>query len=139
MAATRILLESPGEHRPAASTRGSGCPLASNCSCVFQRFQPTATAVPSHTAAAAATPSGILAADVATWIEWGWNVARSDDTEVVMERRRVIPFCFHLGLTVVTGLLWLIYWIPRARHPRTEMVTLTLAGDGTVTASARLH
>jgi hypothetical protein len=132
------LTERPAAHAPAPATAALGltCPLASNCSCVFARFQ----AEPTERASAPAPDMpAALAASVATWREWGWSLVSSTGRDAVMERQRLMSFCAHLALTVATAGLWLIYWLPRVRRPRIETVTLTLGSGGAVRSSAKLH
>ena len=135
MSPTPIALSPAGQRTTGPRAHGRACPLASNCSCVFQRVPPAETA-----ARAPEPPSGTaLASAVTTWTEWGWSVVRTSDTEVVLERRRALPFCLHLALTVLTGFLWLLYWVPRVRRPRFDTVTLTLGPDGAVSSSSPLR
>jgi hypothetical protein len=100
--------------RTAATPRAQGkpCPFASNCTCIF---------------AGQVEHDASLSADVNALRDEGWNVVSADASEVVLERRRGIPFCWNLALAVVTGSLWLIYWIPRMRHPKIERKVVTIA------------
>lgn len=153
MSAVPITLDPAGSRPASARTHGRGCPLASNCSCIFQRIQPAAasaadTVAPVAPAApapalgrapATAQATAALAAETATWLDWGWSVARDSAHEVVLERTRKVPFCLDFVLTVLTAGLWLFSWVPRARHPRVDTVTLSLAPDGTVSSTSRLR
>jgi hypothetical protein len=99
------------------------CPFASNCSCVFSRPQsiegmPTVTDTALHDEA--------VSAEVTNWTDLGWKVVRSSSHEVVLERQKSLPFCLNVLLCLVTGFLWLIYWIPRARNPRIDTKVVSL-------------
>ncbi|MCU1529450.1 MAG: hypothetical protein JWP75_3213 [Frondihabitans sp.] len=119
---------------------GRGCPLGSNCSCVFQRVQAAsddadATATVSPNTNPNTLPNDPLAAEVTNLTDWGWNVVRTEPTDVHLERQRSLPFCANLALCLVTAGLWLIYWVPRTRHPRVDTVTVSRAPDGTASVS----
>jgi hypothetical protein len=64
------------------------------------------------------------------WTDWGWKVVSRDAREITLERTKRLPFCYNLGLTVVTGMLWLIYWVPRIRHPKVERQLLRIDAEG---------
>ncbi|ROQ36556.1 hypothetical protein EDF46_3098 [Frondihabitans sp. PhB188] len=114
-----------------AAAMRSACPLASSCSCVFTKVQ-------GQTVMLSPSTSSSLHAEVTHWTDLGYAVVRSDAGEVVLERRRLLGFCVNAALTAVTGLLWLAYWIPRTRHPRVDVVTLTVTPGGDVATSAVL-
>ncbi|GAA4685945.1 hypothetical protein [Frondihabitans cladoniiphilus] len=150
MTSTPLTLGSRVESPASRSAHGRGCPLASQCSCVFQRIAMRETgdaradvaaevATPRDTSASAVAEPAAFSEAVAEWTAWGWNVVASAPDEVVLQRIHRVSFCANLGLVVVTGALWLLYWVPRARHPRVDSVTLTLEADGTVRSSSRLH
>ncbi|RPE76021.1 MULTISPECIES: hypothetical protein [unclassified Frondihabitans] len=115
----------PGTTVPATSgPRTLSCAFGANCACVF---------APKPVAADAALAStDVVDVEVAKLTDLGYTVVESSPDEVLMERRMGIPFCYNLGLVVVTGLLWLAYWIPRIRHPRFDTRRLTRAADGSV-------
>ncbi|AMM21378.1 hypothetical protein AX769_16120 [Frondihabitans sp. PAMC 28766] len=136
MSPTPITLAPAGTATPSPASHGRGCPLASNCSCIFQRIQPATRVAATVTDA---SPGQALQAESATWQEWGWNVVHETTDEVVLERQKLVSFCLNFVLTLLTGFLWLIYWVPRARHPRIDSVTLTLTRDGSVASTSRLH
>jgi len=126
---------------PPAKT--GGCPFGSNCSCVFSSNQQAQQQAQQH-AAASATTSGVIrtgtpggATDLSAWTDWGWKVVSRDSNEIVLERTKTLPFCFNLSLVVLTGLLWLFYWVPRIRHPKVTRTVLVIGADGrAVEASA---
>lgn len=107
-----------------------GCPLASNCSCIFSRG-------PVSTDENTAVHSPVVAAEVTKWTDRGWRVTSATRDDVILERTRALPFCGSLFLTVATGFLWLLYWLPRSRHPKTDVKTVTLAADGTARTVTR--
>ncbi|RFA14991.1 hypothetical protein B7R22_07600 [Subtercola boreus] len=65
-----------------------------------------------------------IEAEVAVLLQRGWKVASADDHTVVLTRQRTMPFCVNVGLLLVTGFLWSIYMVARARHPKIETTTL---------------
>jgi hypothetical protein len=93
--------------RPPSAPRAQTklCPFASSCNCVFN---------------GQSAHDESLSAEVTSYVDRGWKVVSADADEVVLERRPGLPFCWNLGLVVATGFLWLIYWVPRMRHPKIE-------------------
>jgi len=130
MSATPIVL-SPTRSDAATAAR-SGCPLGAYCTCVFQKVEPVDTAsVETPTA-----PLGeALQAEVTNLTDWGWHVVSAHPSEVALERRRGLGFCPNVLLAMATGFVWLIVWVPRARRPLFESVTLTTDAAGAVTTS----
>jgi hypothetical protein len=88
------------------------CPFASNCNCVFN---------------GQSEHDETLSTEVNALVDAGWKVMSADENEVVLERRPGLPFCWNLSLVVVTGFLWLIYWIPRLRHPKVLRKVVSLS------------
>lgn len=107
----------------------SACPLASRCTCVFQQVSPVNIVSAGGTA---------LHDEIATWTELGYAVVRSDAAGTTLERRRLLGFCVNFALTVLTGSLWLLYWVPRIRNPRFDVIELAPAADGAV-ATTHTH
>jgi hypothetical protein len=101
--------------RPPTAPRAQAkaCPFASNCTCVF---------------AGNLEHDDSYTDEVNSLVDSGWSVVSADASEVILERRPGLPFCWNLSLVVVTGFLWLIYWIPRMRHPKIERKVVSLAG-----------
>ncbi|WP_344793844.1 hypothetical protein [Frondihabitans peucedani] len=122
----------------APSARRSACPLASSCSCVFQPAADGAMTVATLERTLGTALQSDLHDELTRWTDLGYAVTQATDTTVVLERRRLLGFCVNAALTAVTGLLWLAYWIPRTRHPRFDVVTLTSADDGSVVSEHRL-
>jgi hypothetical protein len=109
--------------------RARVCPFGSHCSCIFAGSSSTVALLPladinGHDKA--------LVTEVDNWTKRGWIVTTASHRRVVLERRLALPFCVNAALCVVTGLLWLIYWIPRSRHPKVLTMVLTLSANGEV-------
>jgi hypothetical protein len=107
-------------HQPApdvSAVQGKTCPFASSCSCIFSRS-------PSTEGMAVVTDTALqddrVSAEITDWTDRGWKVISADSHEVVLERQRNLPFCLNVLLCLLTGFLWLIYWIPRARNPKID-------------------
>jgi hypothetical protein len=103
------------------------CPFGANCSCVFSRNL-TIDAIPTDPA----MHSEALTDAVTAWIDLGWRVTSADSTQVVLQRQKGLAFCLNVLLVPVTGFLWLIYWIPRLRHPKIETKTITVTATGAI-------
>jgi hypothetical protein len=136
-----LFLMNPSTRRPddvgaieGAGAPGRSCPFASNCACVFDRTGITDELHRLTETAAAAGES--VNPEVAKWVDRGWTVASVSAGTVTLERPRRLAFCINLGLTLVTGFLWLIYWIPLARNPRvrSKIITVGPVGAQPVTA-----
>jgi hypothetical protein len=74
-------------------------------------------------------------AEVAKWIDSGWRVTRAVVDDVSLERPLGLGFCVNAALCIVTGFVWLVYWIPSSRRPRIDTRRVTLTDDGTVKVS----
>ncbi|PPF77418.1 hypothetical protein C5B96_15690 [Subtercola sp. Z020] len=142
MSATQLLL-TPRQPAPAkAGAQPKTCRFAADCSCVFNRVAPApvealdAAASPSHADLGRAVPATVhldaaphnpaLDAEVAGLVQRGFTIVSSDARQIVLQRRRRIPFCVNVALVAATVGLWAIQMAWRSRHPRIETVTLTL-------------
>jgi hypothetical protein len=112
----------------AQAGHGLACPFASNCSCVFARVQESER---EPAATNTALDDERVRAEVTTLTDRGWKVTTASDREVVLQRTRGLSFCANLFLCLATGMLWLLYWVPRSLRPRidTRVVLLTPSGD----------
>jgi hypothetical protein len=99
----------------------STCPIDSNCACRFH---------PAVNRAVAASDEDVRRTtaemEVTNLIDFGWSVESRTEDEVVLTRIRRLPLCVNAGLVLLTGFLWLIYWVPRARHPKFNRTTVRL-------------
>ncbi|RFA12923.1 hypothetical protein B7R21_08710 [Subtercola boreus] len=131
------LLVSPSRQAAELSARqaapAKGCRFASNCSCVFapaEPAEPRERTLTGKTAESAGSSNFSrdtvteIEAEVAVLLQRGWKVASADEHTVVLTRQRTMPFCVNVALLLVTGFLWSIYMIARARHPKIETTTL---------------
>ncbi|MCU1477684.1 MAG: hypothetical protein JWQ64_2377 [Subtercola sp.] len=121
------------------------CPFGANCSCVFSRNQ-ASESVASGTGTGTETPVGTeaahddtaigaeaMSAEVMSWRMRGWRVAASTAREATLERQQTQSFCVNVALTLLTGFLWLAYWIPRARHPKIDTWVVAVSDSGEIT------
>ncbi|BDZ51410.1 hypothetical protein GCM10025867_36510 [Frondihabitans sucicola] len=113
---------------PAAKT----CPFGSNCACVFSR---SAAAPPSTGPKSTVEAAEDIDAEVTKWTDLGYRVTETAPDEVLLERRLGLPFCVNVLLCLVTGFLWLLYCIPRSRHPKVDTRRLTRALDGSISTT----
>jgi hypothetical protein len=142
MSATQLLLSTTQPAPAKAGAQPKTCRFAANCSCVFNRVAPPeveapdAPASPSHAELGRAVPATVhldaaphnpaLDAEVAGLLQRGFTITSSDARQIVLQRRRAVPFCVNVALVAATVGLWSIHMAWRARHPRIETVTLTL-------------
>ena len=99
------------------SSRAGTCPLDANCSCALHPAKIVDADAPFE-----------RNAEVRDLLDRGWVVESATDDEVVLSKRRGIQsLCVNFVLTMVTALVWLVVWIPNARHPRVDRRTIVLA------------
>jgi hypothetical protein len=123
---------SPFSQVPASrGVRTNPCPFGANCSCVFSHVQPVALADDTDQPWRG---NQKLEIKVASWMERDWTIVTATATEVVLERRRSTSYCINGLLTLATGFLWLIRWIPRMRGPQVDTVRIVATSDGRVKA-----
>jgi len=99
---------------------------------VFARVRPEPSAVV-ITSAPAGDPA--FDAEVAKWVDSGWQVTRASSDDVSLERPLGLGFCVNAALCVLTAFVWLAYWIPSSRHPRIDTRRITRSSDGTVSVA----
>ncbi|MDF2443182.1 MAG: hypothetical protein JWR01_1385 [Subtercola sp.] len=139
MSRTDLLVSPSRQAAEHSAGQAKGCRFASNCSCVFAPAEPAEplerllvgkTADTASTAASAGVAGSSrdtvteIEAEVAVLLQRGWKVASADAHTVVLTRQRNMPFCVNVGLLLVTGFLWSVYMVARARHPKIETTTL---------------
>jgi hypothetical protein len=137
MNTTALLDSSTHDVRKVLTVRGSTCRFASNCSCVFQpgRFIAPEFTAAEPTSTDLASRDDLIAAEIRRWTDLGWSARTTTPDEVILERQRNLPFCLNAFLTLATGFLWLIYWIPRSRHPKIETKILDISAFEAASAS----
>ncbi len=99
---------------PAART--GTCPFDADCSCALHPAKVT-------------NPDSPLERnpEIRNLLDRGWVVESQTEHEVVLTKRRGIrSLCVNLALTLITALVWLAVWIPRARHSRIDRKTVAL-------------